>query len=476
MVALALLSAVTTVLTAWSLSQFIAGIFISHERVSESLWLLWIFLGAGAARAILLWLQEVLSVQAALNVKIQLRAKLLSAISCLGSKWVSENQSARISLLATTSLDALDNYFSKYLPQLFYTAIVTPLLVAVIFITDATSGLSVMSTIPLIPLFMVLIGLATRKVQEQQLDAQGQLSQHFLEVVRGLLTLKIFNRAEAQVEAIKRVSELYRTRTMKVLKVSFLSGFALELISSLSVAIVAVSIGLRLVDGTLSLSVGLFVLILAPEAFLPLRMVGANFHASSEGIVASKNVLDIIDQAREPRQLATPSLPLEPGKIVWIQGKSGSGKSTALRREYEALGKDEVCWMPQRPGLFAGSVLSNIVGPQEIAKAADLKRATRMAGLNDLPLDSVLSDDGTSISGGQAQRVALARTFYRALTDDSVRFVLLDEPFSALDSRHAHVAERALRELASRRLAIAVVSHQSLQSADSQLRIEAENV
>jgi len=283
-----------TTLFAWHLSAFIVAVFVEHQKPSgANPNLIW-FTAAGSARACTLWLQEWLSAISSTRAKNELRGRLLDAVERLGPNWLKNYGTARLHTLATQQLDALDAYFGKFLPQLVFAFIITPVFAVVIFFQDAASGWALVSTLPLIPLFMILIGWATQSIQERQLKSLQVLTSHFGQVLRGLTTLKVFGRAENQVEAIRSSSESYRIRTMKVLRLSFLSGFALELISSLSVALIAVSIGLRLVNGQLSLAVGLFILLLAPEAYLPLRMVGANFHVSSEGVAASSAVLDVI--------------------------------------------------------------------------------------------------------------------------------------------------------------------------------------
>ena len=205
--------------------------------------------------------------------------------------------------LATTTpqlgpgLDALDEYFGRYLPQLVLTAVATPMCIVAAWIADPLSGLVLVIVLPLIPIFMALIGMATAAVQRRQWDSLAALSRGFLEVVGGLSTLAVFGRAERQTARIRAVTDDYRAGTMKVLRITFLSGFTLEFAASLSVALVAVSIGLRLVAGDMTLAPGLFVLVLAPEVFLPLRNVGAAFHASAAGVTASADAFDLLDAA-----------------------------------------------------------------------------------------------------------------------------------------------------------------------------------
>lgn len=267
---------------------------------------LWPFVGALVAvilvRAVLVWANDALSARAAARVKSELRTQIVDATTTLGPAWMSGRSSSDIATLAGRGVDALDDYFSKYIPQLLLTAIATPVIVLSMFVTDWLSAVIVIVTLPLIPVFMILIGWATQAVQQRQWQALGRLSRGFVDTLGGLATLKIFGRQNRQVERMSRITRDYRVETMKVLRVSFLSSFALELAASLSVAIVAVSVGLRLVDGSMLLPAGLFVLLLAPEAFLPIRQVGANFHAAAEGVTAADEAFAILDEARARRE------------------------------------------------------------------------------------------------------------------------------------------------------------------------------
>jgi ATP-binding cassette subfamily C protein CydD len=430
---------------------------------------------AGLIKALVLWLQEVLAARSAIAVKQELRAKLLNAYEALGTPWLANQESARLSLLATTSLAALDNYFSKYLPQLFYTFLATPILTATIFFLDPASGWAVIFTLPLIPIFMILIGLATKKTQQAQLESLGALSQHLLEVIRGLGMLKIFGREKAQIETIRAMSNTHHKNTMKVLRVSFLSGFALELIGSLSVALIAVSIGLRLVDGAITLGVGLFVLLLAPEAFLPLRMVGANFHASAEGVEASTQILDIIDQAKFSGGAQRASADFAANSLTVITGPSGAGKTTWMRKQLHTLGFERVSYQPQKPMLSIGTVLQNIVGFEGEAEQPALARAIELAGLNDVELEALIGEGSRGVSGGQAQRIAFARTVYRALKVENVNVLLFDEPISAQDAERSKHLVKSLELLSQEGFEVSVISHQKIDSATKTIEFAAAN-
>ena len=474
MVALATLGTISTVVIAWQISKIVTTVFVernSIESIYDQIILISIF---GIVKAIGIWGQELISSRAAVAVKMELRNKLFTSVAKLGSNWLNKNSIAEVNLLATTGLDSLEPYFAKYLPQLVYTALVTPALLVLVWSQDFVSGVVLIFTLPLIPLFMILIGWATNSVQQKQLDALTTLSQHFLEVLRGLPTLRIFNRANAQVSTIENVSNQYRVRTMKVLRITFLSGFALELLSSLSVALIAVSIGLRLVSGDITLFVGLFVLLLAPEVYLPIRQVGVHFHAAAEGVTSSQKVLNIIDLAREQdfkthEELVKDSAELDDfstDKLNVIVGQSGSGKTTIFRN---LLGLDgapaklqfeEVAWLPQQISLFSGSVLENIIGADELDNHA-LNSALKLACLDDLPLNYKLGDDASQVSGGQAQRIGLARCFYRVITKQT-QYLMLDEPISALDQPRAISVVASLKQFVLEGKTVIAITHQGL--------------
>jgi ATP-binding cassette subfamily C protein CydD len=482
-VALAMLGSSATVTMSWSLAYFVSQIFIEHATLESVRYCFaWLAIG-GLTKAFVVWLQEFLATRASAAVKVQLRQKLFGAVELLGPSWLAKKSVAEVNLLATSGLDALEPYFSKYLPQLVYTALVTPVFLAIIWLTDLPSGVTLLVTLPLIPLFMILIGWATKSVQQGQLDSLTQLSQHFLEVLRGLTTLKIFGRVDAQAKALERVSGEHRQRTMKVLRVSFLSGFALELIASLAVALIAVSIGLRLLSGELTLMVGLFVLLLAPETYLPLRQVGAQFHASAEGVAASSGILDIIQEAQlEPKSSHSVSVDdyhFAPGELTAIVGPSGVGKSSIFRQllgfhsSSVGLEKDQVSWLPQASRLFEGTVKTNIVGPGRNAAESIFRTACQLAALDDLTAEHQVGVAGASVSGGQAQRICLARAFYRAL-ESKCSHLLLDEPISALDEARAAVVVQSLKDFATSGLTVVAISHQKLlvNSADRVIEVE----
>jgi ATP-binding cassette subfamily C protein CydD len=448
-------------------------------------------------RAVTNGLLDSLAVRAAGSVKSELRLRMLRAVRRLGPGWLSARNGTQLSTVAGPGLDALDSYFSKYVPQLILTAIVTPVLIIVIALQDPLSGLIIALTIPVIPVFMILIGWSTQGMQNKQWKALTTLSSGFLDVVGGLSTLKIFGRQNRQADHIATLTNSYRERTMKVLRLSFLSGFALEFIASIAVAIVAVSIGLRMLDGGLGLGVGLFVLLLTPDAFIPLRQVGVNFHAAADGVAAAEDVFEVLES--EPASVVVScdtavSDSVEvfatvrygdrvvlddfhaifaPGAVTAITGPSGVGKSTlvaailgfvavegSVTLAGRPLERDGVAWSGQRPGLVAGTIGENVSLGSAAASESLVTRALELAGAAELNPSVRLGDEGSGLSGGQAQRVAIARAYYRAL-ERNCPVIVLDEPTSALDEAAEARVITGLRAMAAEGRTVLVVSHRA---------------
>ena len=479
-------------------------------------------------RAALLWVSEAWGARAAAQAGRELRTALLDAISRRGPAWLGSRNRAALAVTAGHGLDALDPYFSRYIPQLVLTAIATPVIVAVMWWQDWPSGLAALVTLPLIPLFLILIGIATRSVQRKQLQVLHTLAARFADTVQGLATLRVFGRERRAAARMRETAEQYRRETMRVLRYSFLSGFALELLSSLAVAIIAVSVGLRLLGGELSLGVGLFVLLLAPEAFLPLRQVGVQFHAAAEGVAATEDVFEVLEAdpvassapsgvrsahfaAEGPgiqqfarfetggavrlvvdgvavrhgaRRLPEVSFTAEPGTVTLLEGRSGSGKSSLLAALRGAVtydgairvggaavrhGAGEVtggdaadpaawlAWAGQRPGLIRGTIAANVALGVPAPDLARVRSALAAAAAAELDPDQVLGVQGTGLSGGQAQRVAVARALYRL--GSGARVLALDEPSSALDAVTEQRLWHAVRRAADDGATVLLVSH-----------------
>ncbi|MEV4522229.1 thiol reductant ABC exporter subunit CydD [Micromonospora sp. BL1] len=481
------------------------------------------FVAAVAGRALVSWAQGTVAARAAATVKAALRADLLGAVGRHGPTWVAGQRAGQLATLAGRGLDALDPYFTGYLPQLVLSVTVPVAVLARIVFADWSSALIIALTIPLIPIFGALLGWQAQAATERQWRRLSLLGGHFLDMVAGLPTLRAFGRSKGQVDVVRRMADGHRQATMKTLRIAFLSALVLELVATLSVALVAVPVGIRLLGGGLTLSTALLVLLLTPEAYLPLRAAGSRFHASMEGLTALDEALtlsaaDAPATTAEPRRpapggrgeirfegvtvaydrttaLRDVTLTIRPGDRVAIIGPSGAGKSTLLNLllgfvaptsgrvtvdGVDLAGVDldtwrrELAWVPQRAHLFAGSLADNIrLGAPDTPDAA-LAAAVTGAALDEvvdaLPdgLDTRLGERGHGLSSGQRQRVALARAFLR-----DAPIVLLDEPTARLDSASEAVVLDATRRLVAGRTALLVAHRPALLAdADRILRVE----
>jgi len=504
-----------TVAFAWLLTDAVTGALAGRDVSSALLWLL----AAALLRGILIAASDAAGTRAAAKTGMQLRSALIAAVGRLGPGWLAQRNQTALAVTAGHGLEALDAYFARYIPQLVLTVIATPVIVAVMWWQDWPSGLTAIITLPLIPLFLILIGIATRTVQQRQWQTLQRLAARFADTVQGLSTLRLFGRDRRAADRIEETADEYRRETMKVLRFSFLSGFAMELLASLAVALIAVAVGFRLLSGDLSLEVGLFVLLLAPEAFLPIRQVGVQFHAAAEGVAATEDVFDVLDQAgaRAPRvhnsartsaarpgadpsgpsadvlaelctgdrrlvvsdlrvrDLPAVSFTAEPGTITLIEGPSGAGKSSllaALRGAAEFDGSADfagrdvrdlppsawLAWAGQRPGLLRGTVGENVALGDPAPDADGIRSALNVACADAIDAERMLGVQGSGLSGGQAQRVAVARALYRHAAARE-RVLALDEPSSALDPETEERLWRSLRERADAGATILLVSH-----------------
>lgn len=400
---LGLAQTLTVVAFSWFLSQSIT-LAVRGDSLESLRGTVAALAAVVVVRAVLVWLLDVAAHRGAAAVKSQLRTAVMHRLAERGPNWLAGQQDARIATTVTSGLDALDNYFSRYLPQLLLTAIATPILVLVMFWQDPASGITVIIVLPLIPVFMILIGQATQGVQRAQWDALQRLSAGFLDVVGGLATLKIYGRERRQTARLGSLTEEYRGRTMKVLRVSFLSGFVLELAGSLSVALIAVSIGLRLVDGSLLLGVGLFVLLLAPEAFLPVRQVGAHFHAAADGLAAAEEVFAILD-ADVPARRDTPdegtggvrtasALPVVDQPVIGRPAADRPGGGS-LSFEDVTIRRGDSTVIDRLSATFTAGRLSVLRGPSGVGKS------TLIGALQGfVPYDGIIRLDGATVPTG----------------------------------------------------------------------------
>ncbi|MEV5397554.1 thiol reductant ABC exporter subunit CydD [Streptomyces cellulosae] len=503
------------------IAEIVVGSFQDGLSAGELRTPLLLLVAVAGGRGLVGWLTELAAHRASAAVKSELRGRLLDRATALGPGWLDGQRTGSLVTLATRGVDALDGYFSRYLPQLGLAVVVPAAVLARIVTEEWLSAAIIVGTLPLIPVFMMLIGWATQSRMDRQWLLLSRLSGHFLDVVAGLPTLKVFGRAKAQAESIRAITSEYRRATMRTLRIAFISSFALELLATLSVALVAVTIGMRLVHGDLDLYTGLLILILAPEAYLPLRQVGTQYHAAAEGLGAAEEIFTVLETplpaagkgavpqgalafenvtVRYPGRAADAvtevSFTVTPGETVALVGPSGSGKSTLLSTALGFVRPDagrmtvggadlagldlaewhrRVAWVPQRPHLYAGTIAENVRLARPDADDAAVRRALRDAGALDfvdaLPhgAGTVLGEDGAGLSAGQRQRLALARAF---LADRPV--LLLDEPTAALDGATEAEVAAAVRRLAEGRTVLLVVHRPALLAvADRVVRLTA---
>jgi ATP-binding cassette, subfamily C, bacterial CydD len=471
-----------------------------------------LLLGVVVARGGAAYGGEATALRAAARIKSELRRRLTGHCLRLGPAWLGGQQPGQIAAQATRGLDGLDPYFARYLPQLVLSVLVPAAVVGTVTAVDWISGVVIAVTLPLIPLFAALVGLHTRAQTRRQWRLLAQLGGHFLDVVQGLPTLKAFGRARAQEQVIATVTEKHRSAAMATLRVAFLSALVLELSAALATALVAVETGLRLLYGHMPYQAALLVLLLTPEAYLPLRAVAAQYHASAEGGAAADSIFQILDTPL-PRQASPPalvpglrsatirldgvtvaypgrdlpalaelSLSISPGELVMLTGPSGAGKTTVLQLllrftepssgAIRVGGTDlaavpagawraQIAWVPQQPRLFGGSVADNIALGQPGVSRAAVEDAARLAGaaafIEALPrgYDTPLGERAAELSAGQRQQLALARAFLR-----DAPLLLLDEPTAHLAPAAAAAIDGVIRgPMAGRTIIMATHRH-----------------
>ena len=475
--------------------------------------------GVVMARALVVLLQEIHAHRSATGTIIELRRLVLEHAARLGPRWQALHGAGTATLL-TRALDDLEPYFTRYLPQLVLAATVTPATVLVLITQDWPAAIAVVCTLPLIPVFMILIGRMTQSVSQERLRAMQVLGDQVLDLISGLPTLKALGREQGPAEQVRALGRSYRRTTMSTLRIAFLSGAVLEFITTLSVAIIAVEVGFRLVAGRMDLFTGLLVLMVAPEVYQPLRQVGFQFHASANGVAAAEAVFQVLETSVPKRgTLPAPDLrsctieldavsvaargtwaparlsaTIPPGSLVALTGPSGAGKTTTTQvllgllpadrgrvrivpapgttsQEALDLGEidpvtwwEQIVWVPQRPTIIPGTVLDNVLpdGSGENTVPQALVEAARATGFDEvvrrLPQGwrTMVGSGGVGLSVGQRQRLALTRALCSTAT-----LVVMDEPTAHLDAAsEAHLLD-GVRALHSSGRTVVVIAHRA---------------
>jgi thiol reductant ABC exporter CydD subunit len=472
------------------------------------------------------WGMEVAGRRAAWSVLSELRLALAERRLRTQPAAIDGTDGAEVAAVAVQGIEALEGYFARYLPQVVLASVVPLLVIVWVAFVDLESAAIMLLTLPLVPVFMWLIGRHTEQRTRERWQALRRLSVHFLDVVRGLPTLRAFGRADDEVQALTTVSERYRATTMETLRVSFLSGSVLELAATTGVALIAVAAGVRLVDGGLALQAGLTVLVLAPELYAPFRRLGAEYHASADGLAVAERILGLLEAppaVRDGGTLAAPDpavdvvrfeqvsfgypdrsepvldgfeLELRPGETVALVGASGAGKSTVadllLRLAEPDAGRiivggvdlaacraegwrEHLAWVPQRPAIVRGTVADNIRLADPSAPDERVREAAVLAGADSfvrrLPegYATGIGDGGRPVSAGERRRIALARAFLR-----SASLVVLDEPTADLDDESAAIVAAALeRHRPGRTMLVIAHRPELVRHADRIVRLEA---
>jgi ATP-binding cassette, subfamily C, bacterial CydD len=508
-VGLGLLAAAATIAQLVFLSKIVDRVFLEGQDLGEVRDLLLLLIGASFLRSALLWVREVAAQRGAVRVKSELRERLFAHVLRLGPSYTRGERTGELTTTATEGVEKLDAYFARYLPQTFLSVLVPLMIAGYVFPLDPSSAVLLLVTAPVIPVLMVLVGSYAEEHTRRQWKALSRMGASFLDAMQGLTTLKVFGRSSDEGEKVAAASEEFRKRTMKVLRYAFLSGFVLEFMTAAAIGLVAVTLGVRVISGNMPFEAAFLVLLLAPEFYRPLRELGVHRHAGMEGSVAADRIFEILSTplplwqggAHRPitdgltiefsgvgytypgsdqAALSDLTLTLEAGTRTALVGRSGAGKSTLVNLLLrfvdpesgtirangveltdlpEKTWRENVALVPQRPHLFYGSVLYNISLARPEASREEIERAAELAGaaefIRRLPdgYETEIGERGARLSGGEAQRIAIARAF---LKDAPV--LVMDEPTSSLDPESERLIQSALQRL-SRGRTVLVIAH-----------------
>ncbi len=509
---LGLAGGIAVILQARQLSVILNGVFIHGWTRVEAAPLFGTLLAILIARAFFLWLAEISAGSLAIQVKTSLRGLLTNKIFSLGPAYTRGENSGELVNTTLQGVESLDAYFSQYLPQVLLAVLIPVAILVSVFPVDWLSGLVLLLTAPLIPIFMILIGKASENATRRQWNTLSRLSTYFLDTLQGLHELKLLGQSKARAENVRRASDRYRQTTMKVLRVTFLSALVLEMVGTISTAIIAVQIGLRLLHGQLPFVDAFFILLLAPEFYLPLRRLGQSFHAGTSGIQAARRIFDIL-QTPEPFETVSPrpstgeidsihsltfkgvfytykgqvtpalsgiDFSVYQGEMLAIVGATGAGKSTLvhllmrfmpvergqilindipLNNIDPEFWRHKIGWVPQKPVLFQGTIAENIALGRPTASMDEIIEASKLSHMDDfvttLPhgYQTPIGEFGARLSGGELQRVALARAFLL-----NAPILILDEPTAHLDLQSEAWLEESIQKLRVGRI-LFVVAH-----------------
>ncbi len=509
---LSLLTALCIVLQNGLIASIINGAFLAHRPLAQLSSALFILLVVLVVRAAIIWSNEVTTNFVSGRVKSELRQRLFTRIFRLGPLYTRRESSAEIANTTTDGVEALDAYFTLFFPQVCATAIIPTLILIIVFRFDLLSGIVLLLTWPILPFFMILIGKQANAMTERRWLLLNQLSAHFLDVMQGLTTLKLFGRSRVQEETIRRISDRYGDTTMKVLRVAFLSSLVMEMGATISNAIIAVEIGLRLLYGDIPFEPAFFILLLTPEFYLPLRSLGSQFHASIESAAGAERIFDILETplaantekssvlptrietlalhdihysyptTSEPEHevLTDVSFQLRMGQKVALVGQSGAGKTTIAQlllrfmephqgsitiddRSIQAFSAQDwrklIAWQPQNPYVFNTTIAENIRLGNAEATMEQVMEAAKNADLHDFIMtlpegyDTIIGERGARLSGGQVQRLSLARVFLK-----NAPILILDEATSTLDAdSETHILQAIERVLPER--IVLIIAH-----------------
>ncbi len=506
-IALNFIGGLFIIVQAWLVSTLINQVFLRNATLADVTSDLVSLLVVIILRAATILFAEVSANSVAITIKTDLRNALVDHLLKLGPAYTQGERTGELTTTVVEGIESLEAYFSQYLPQLVVAAIVPLSVLLVVTPLDLLSGIVLLLTAPLIPIFMILIGNATETLTKRQYDLLSRLSAHFLDVLQGLVTLKQLGASKRQAKVIGQYSDQYRLATMNVLRMAFLSALVLEIVATISTAIVAVEVGLRLLYAKMEFQPALFILILAPEFYIPLRMLGLRFHAAASGASAAKRVFEILATPLQPKTVrarhAEPvqkisyedvrftydqsrlaldgvTFKIHQGQKVALIGASGAGKSTiinlllrfieptqgSIKIDDQRLGeidpdewRRQIAWVPQTPHLFHDSVLANIRFAKLDAPMDEVIEAAKQAHAHDfitaLPqgYDSLIGEGGAKLSGGQAQRIALARAFLK-----NAPLLLLDEPTSNIDPELESLLQDSTEKLLRRHTAL-IIAH-----------------